>query len=81
MLKNGYSVRKVEEMAQMLKNGEDVNSGTKKIVAKAKLPEEYNALRSHLSNIYVMFCFTIVSCLCFVCKLLQVLTSSCRTQP
>ena len=50
VLKNGYSVRKVEEMAQMLKNGEDVNSGPKKIVAMAKLPEEYNALRSHLSE-------------------------------
>jgi len=36
--KNGYSVRKVEEMAQMLKNGEDVASGQKKIVAKTKLP-------------------------------------------
>ena len=35
---------------EVLKNGEDVNSGTKKIVAKAKLPEEYNALRSHLSE-------------------------------
>ena len=50
VLKNGYSVRKVEEMAQMLKNGEDVESGKKKIVAKAKLPEEYSALRSHLSD-------------------------------
>lgn len=50
VIKNGYSVRKVEEMAQMLKNGEDVDSGKKKIVAKAKLPEEYNALRSHLSD-------------------------------
>lgn len=50
VLKNGYSVRKVEEMAQMLKNGEDVNSGSKKIVAKSKLPEEYNALRTHLSE-------------------------------
>ena len=48
--KNGYSVRKVEEMAQMLKNGEDVNSGRKTIVAKAKLPEEYNLLRSRLSD-------------------------------
>lgn len=48
--KNGYSVRKVEEMAQMLKNGEDVESGRKKIVAKAKLPEEFNALRNHLSD-------------------------------
>ena len=50
VIKNGYSVRKVEEMAQMLKNGEDVDSGKKRIVAKAKLPEEYNALRSHLSD-------------------------------
>ena len=48
--KNGYSVRKVEEMAQMLKNGEDVSSGRKTIVAKAKLPEEYNLLRSRLSD-------------------------------
>ena len=29
VIKNGYSVRKVEEMAQMLKNGEDVDSGKK----------------------------------------------------
>ena len=50
VLKNGYSVRKVEEMAQMLKNGEDVDSGQKKIIAKAKLPDEYNALRIHLSD-------------------------------
>lgn len=50
VMKNGYSVRKVEEMAQMLKNGENVDSANKKIVAKAKLPEEYNALRSHLSD-------------------------------
>ena len=50
VIKNGYSVRKGEEMAQMLKNGEDVDSGKKTIVAKAKLPEEYNALRNHLSD-------------------------------
>lgn len=48
--KNGYSVRKVEEMAQMLKNGEDVNSGRKTIMAKAKFPEEYNLLRNRLSE-------------------------------
>lgn len=48
--KNGYSVRKVEVMAQMLKNGEDVNSGRKTIVAKAKFPEEYNLLRNRLSE-------------------------------
>ena len=48
--KNGYSVRKVEEMVQKLKNGEDVVSGKKKIAAKAKLPEEFNMLRSRLSD-------------------------------
>ena len=50
VVKNGYSVRKVEEMAQMLKNGEDVESGQKKIVAKTKMPEEFNVLRNHLSD-------------------------------
>ena len=48
VVKHGYSVRKVEEMAKMLKNGEDVESGRKKIVAKAKLPEEFNVLRNSL---------------------------------
>ena len=48
--KHGYSVRKVEEMAQMLKNGEDVDSGKKKIVAKTKLPEEFTVLRTRLSE-------------------------------
>ena len=50
VVKNGYSVRKVEEMAQMLKSGEDVESGKKKIVAKTKLPEEFTALKNHLSD-------------------------------
>ena len=48
--KNGYSVRKVEEMAQMLKNGEDIESGKKKIVAKTQLPEEFNLLKKRLST-------------------------------
>ncbi|MBR5657086.1 MAG: ParB/RepB/Spo0J family partition protein [Prevotella sp.] len=47
--KNGYSVRKVEEMAQLLKNGEDIETGKKKITAKAKLPEEFNLLKKRLS--------------------------------
>ncbi len=50
VIKHGYSVRKVEEMAQRLKNGEDVESGRKTIVAKAKLPEEFNMLRNSLSD-------------------------------
>ena len=48
--KHGYSVRKVEEMAQQLKNGDDIESGNKKIVAKPTLPEEFNVLKSRLSS-------------------------------
>lgn len=48
--KNDWSVRKVEEVVQQLKNGEDVESGKKKIVAKAQMPEEYNVLRDRLST-------------------------------
>lgn len=50
--RNGYSVRKVEEMAQLLKNGEDVESGKKKIVAKTQLPEEFNMLKKRLSSFF-----------------------------
>jgi len=50
--KNGYSVRKVEEMVQQLKNGEDVESGKKKISAKTTLPEEFNVLKSRLSDFF-----------------------------
>jgi len=50
--KNQYSVRKVEEMVQMLKNGEDVQSVNKKITSKAKLPEEFNVLKKELSELF-----------------------------
>lgn len=50
--KNGYSVRKVEEMAQKLKNGEDVISGRKKIVSKQQMPEEMSMLKEKLSNFF-----------------------------
>lgn len=50
--KYGYSVRKVEEMAQMLKNGTDVQSANKKIVSKTQLPEEFVELRDRLSNFF-----------------------------
>lgn len=50
--RNGYSVRKVEEMAQMLKRGEDVLSGKKKIAAKAGLPEEFTILKDRLSDFF-----------------------------
>ncbi len=48
--KNGYSVRKVEELIQQLKNGEDIESGKKKIASKNKLPEEFTLLRDRLSG-------------------------------
>ena len=50
IMKNNYSVRKVEEMVTLLKNGEDVSSGAKKIVAKQTLPEEFNVLKERLST-------------------------------
>jgi len=50
VLKNNYSVRKVEELVQQLKNGEDLQAGTKKIAAKAKMPEEFNMLKKQLSQ-------------------------------
>ncbi len=48
--KNGYSVRKVEEIVQKLKNGENVESGNKKLISKPQMPEEYAILRKRLSN-------------------------------
>lgn len=50
ILKNGWSVRKVEEIAQHLKNGDDIEDGKKKIVAKPQLPEEFNQLKDRLSS-------------------------------
>lgn len=52
VLKNQYSVRKVEEMVHMLKNGEDVQTAHKKIAAKAELPEEYNVLKQRLTDLF-----------------------------
>lgn len=52
ILKNGWSVRKVEEMAQHLKNGDDIESGKKKIMAKAQLPEEFKTFKKRLSDFF-----------------------------
>ena len=48
--KNQYSVRKVEEMVQMLKGGEDVQTARKKIASKVQVPEELNKLKEHLAD-------------------------------
>ena len=50
--KNGYSVRKVEEMVQKLKNGEDIVSGKKKIASKLQLPEEIASLRQQVGEMF-----------------------------
>lgn len=49
--KNGYSVRKVEEIVKRLKNGEEVQMGKKKIVGKSQLPENYDSMRNRLSDV------------------------------
>lgn len=48
--RNGYSVRKVEEMVQKLKSGEKIESAKKKIAPKTKLPEEFDILKKRLSD-------------------------------
>ncbi|MCD8202177.1 MAG: ParB/RepB/Spo0J family partition protein [Prevotella sp.] len=50
--KNGYSVRKVEEMVKQLKNGEDVVSGSKKITPRQRLPEEVVKMKQELSDLF-----------------------------
>lgn len=50
--KNQYSVRKVEEMVQMLKNGEDVQTVNKKISSKVQLPKEFDVLKKRLSGLF-----------------------------
>ncbi len=49
-IQNGdYSVRKVEEMVQDFKNGNDIKAGRRRIVPDNKLPKEYALLRDRLS--------------------------------
>ena len=51
--KQGYSVRKVEELVQQLKNGEDVLGGKKHSAgAKSQLSQEYDMLRQRLADFF-----------------------------
>jgi ParB family chromosome partitioning protein len=50
--KNNYSVRKVEELVQMMKSGEDIQSAKKSVAAKQRLPEEFNVLRKRLEGLF-----------------------------
>ena len=46
------SVRKVEEIVQSLKNGEDIKTAKGKIDSKSTLPEEFNVLRDRLAQFF-----------------------------
>ncbi len=48
--KNQYSVRKVEEMVQMLKSGDNVQSAGKTIAAKAQLPKMFSEMKQRLTD-------------------------------
>ena len=50
IIKNNYSVRKVEEIVKDLNAGEELSSGKKK--QNAQLPEEFNILKQHLSGFF-----------------------------
>lgn len=53
ILEHNYSVRKVEELVKALGEGEIVKSGGKKITpTRAKLLEEFNILKKHLSGFF-----------------------------
>ena len=47
-----YSVRKVEDLINALKSGDDVKTAKGKIAAKAQLPEEFNILRDRLAQFF-----------------------------
>ena len=50
--KQGYSVRKVEEMVQQLKNGETLQDTKKSASAKAQLSSEFEGLRQKLADLF-----------------------------
>lgn len=48
IIKHGYSVRKVEELVQIIRGGDDVKTARDKVRAAAKLPDSYSAWQSRL---------------------------------
>ena len=52
VLKNGYSVRKVEELVQLIKNGEDDQTAKKAIATKTQLPKEFIVLKKRLADFF-----------------------------
>ncbi len=52
VLQEKLPVRKVEEIVNMLKSGEDVKTATGKIAARKRLPEEFETLRDRLAQFF-----------------------------
>ena len=50
--KQGFSVRKVEEMVQLLKQGDDLQGVKKTVGSKPQLSGEYDALRQRLADFF-----------------------------
>ena len=50
--RNGFSVRKVEEMVQKLKNGENIQAVKKSASSDSQLSLEYSILRDRLSDLF-----------------------------
>lgn len=51
IMKNGYSVRKVEELVNTLKNGIDVKIGAKTMKGSSALPKEFEVLKKRLTDL------------------------------
>ena len=52
IVNNQYSVRKVEEMVKLLNNGDDIQSGKRKIQARSQLSEEMTQMRKRLGGYF-----------------------------
>ena len=52
LMREGYSVRKVEQMVKALNEGETIQGNSGKKIAPTKLPEEYNMLKKQLSDFF-----------------------------
>ena len=48
--KQQYSVRKVEELVQALKSGDDIQTSKGRVAAKSQMPEEFDILKQRLAH-------------------------------
>ena len=50
--KQQYSVRKVEELVQALKSGDDIQTSKGRVATKSQMPEEFNILKQRLAHFF-----------------------------